>query len=106
MEREIKEFTTPSGNKITLKTYLTGSETQLVLDSEKVKKLKPVAVATDMPVSDALNFSIEVVKVIAVALNDQKENVLQSILDLPMSELNAIGNEAMAIWNSGFPATK
>jgi hypothetical protein len=78
-DREVKEFTTPKGLKIILKTYLTAREFTPIVDGKDTLKF-----------SEKNNMLIEAG---IVSINGSTENVLQQVLDLPVTEYTAITKE-------------
>jgi hypothetical protein len=82
MERETKEYVTPRGVKVLMKTYLTAREAVPVVDAkdltdvEKSQKLAAVAI---------------------VSLDGSAENVADRMLDLPIKEYSAILTELTAL---------
>jgi hypothetical protein len=76
--RETKEFTTPNGRTLVLKTYLTAREMFTVTDnkdlkdSEKTQKLAEAGI---------------------VSLDGSSENIGERLLDLPLADYTAIVKE-------------
>ena len=78
-ERETREFTTPGGHKVVLKTYLIAREFNPIADakddlknSEKTLKLAEVGIVT---------------------IDGSPENVSERLLDLPLSDYTAVVKE-------------
>jgi len=100
--RETKFIETPiTKTKVEIKTYITGREQQnvevnahenMVLKAKNLDKNKTPEM--DVPVGNfgALR-SNEYIKVIVVSVNDSKENILDTILDLPLPDFNFVAQE-------------
>jgi hypothetical protein len=82
MERETKEYVTPGGVKVLMKTYLTAREAVPVVDSKElsdVEKSQKLAAAA------------------IISLNGDTENISERMLDLPIKEYSAILTELTAL---------
>ena len=109
-ERETKEFTTPAGHKVVLRTYLTGRE---------ANELKAVMFsALKMNMEDAQSGKVNVIDVPGTFLVDQERKALgflvvsvdgdatapvDKLLDLPSAEYEAVVKEVNAIQNPTTP---
>ena len=105
MERETKEFKTPSGRVATLKTYLTQRETDTLIEMEKFKTIRPGNI-NDISVSLSNDFDKEITKAIVVAVDGVKEKVDDIIADLPAADGRAIREECGNIFKLGFQTAK
>src|SRR5450631_3106914 len=109
-ERETREFITPAGHKIVLRTYLTGRE---------ANELKGVMYAAfKMSMDDAQNGKVGMDKVsgefmieqeqkaiglLLVSLDENTESVLDRLLDLPQADYDAAKEEVEKITNPTTP---
>jgi hypothetical protein len=106
MERETKEFTTPGGHKIVLKTYLTAREVHNVLTD----LFKGQDVSTDEAKSGASRISmvigiqrnIKLVEAAVISLDGSNDNITERLQDLPASEYTAILNEVKPLAEGNF----
>lgn len=95
MERETKTFKTTSGKTtVVLYTYATGREVRAI-DSKYVSAMKldlqngePTMKNIDMSV--AYEAENEMIKALVVSVNDSKENILDTVLDLHQTEYEEI----------------
>jgi hypothetical protein len=80
--RETKEVILPSGLKVVMQTYVTGREVRAVsvLETEREKMIDTM-----------VEFSV-------VSLNGSKENLKDTILDLPAKDYVAIIKEAQSLF--------
>lgn len=98
--RETKSFTTPGGHAVVLNAYITGRESnaikQVLYDDLKMN-LKDAQNGTvamdDMPSSFVVKQEEKAIELIVVSIDGSSENVLQTVLDLPVPEYNAIVEE-------------
>jgi len=81
-ERPTKEFTTPGGLKVVIKTYLTAREAMPVIDGKTL---------TDMERSQKLAAAA------IVSIDGATEGVDEKLLDLPVQEYTAILTEITAL---------
>lgn len=94
MERETKEITTTGGNKVTLKTYLTGRESNEI-QSVYLKEAKLSMIGQQVAVEgfkalvhfDATRKTLEV---LVVALNGNTDKPWEKVLDLPVVEYEEV----------------
>jgi hypothetical protein len=110
MERETKAFTTPAGNTVVLHTYLTGREvTELIsiqFSSVKMQMSDPASKKFDTPNFDGsvvVTKELEEVKKFVVSLNNDTENPVEKLLDLPSTEYDAVLKEVEKIKNPTTP---
>lgn len=92
MKRETKEFITPSGAKIELKTYLSGREV--------------VAVVKDKGTKSDLEIAQELTKAAVISLNGVVEGAYEAILDLPNADYQALSAEVKEIAGGNFQKAK
>ena len=89
-QRETKQFETPGGHKVILKTYLTARE------------VIPVTDATELKSSEKTQKLIEIG---VISLDASTDNVVDRVLDLPISDYTAIVKELTGLF-SDLTATK
>jgi hypothetical protein len=77
-ERETKEFTTPGGHKLVLKTYLTAREAMPVIDKQDLTGTQKAQ---------------ELASSAIVSMDGSNEGISEKLLDLPLQEYTAILKE-------------
>jgi hypothetical protein len=77
-ERETKEFTTPQGHKLVLKTYLTARELMPITDDKDLKDSAKTHKLAEAGI---------------VSLGGDTQNIGERMLDLPVTEYTAIVKE-------------
>ena len=77
-ERATKEFTTPGGRSVVLKTYLTAREMFSVTDNKDLKDSEK---------------TLKLAEAGIVSLEGSSENVAERLLDLPIADYTAIVKE-------------
>jgi len=93
-KRETKEYVTTGGNKIVYKTYLTAGEHKQI-EAEFLKSAK-INFVGEKVVIDNVSPLVQgekenkMVEMLTVSINENKENILQNMLDLPYEEWNEI----------------
>tara|TARA_R110000868_G_scaffold234542_1_gene488247 strand:- start:4454 stop:4786 length:333 start_codon:yes stop_codon:yes gene_type:complete len=95
MERSTKKIVTPSGINVEVKEYITGREAReiqsIFLSGMEVKigadgKQEPTTVNPEL-VNKAQDKTIEL---LVVSVNDSKENILKTVLDLPKADFDCV----------------
>jgi len=104
MERETRKFKTVGGNLIEVKTYITGKESRDIsaIYLEGIKVGVDVEGKPSMPSVEMKNASRvqdKAIETIVVSFNGVKENILDSILDLPKIEFDEVVAELDKIQN-------
>lgn len=101
MERETKTITTPSGHKIILHTYATGREVREIegkyLSSVKVDVTKGEPTFKDFDTSAPFEAEKAMLKVLVISVDDKKENIIDTLLDLPSTDYEFIVSECNEI---------
>jgi hypothetical protein len=104
MDRETKEFTTPAGNKVVLRTYLTGKESNelkaimyadLKIDATDASSGK-VALA-DIPAGFMISQEKKLMGFLVVSVNGETNAPVEKLEDLPEAEYNAVLVEVQKI---------
>ena len=104
MDRESKEFTTPAGNKVALRTYLTGKESNelkaimyadLKIDATDAASGK-VALA-DIPAGFMIAQEKKLMDFLVVSVNGDTSAPIDKLEDLPEAEYNAVLAEVQKI---------
>lgn len=102
--RETKEFTTPAGNKVVLRTYLTGKESNelkaLMYADLKINTSDAAngkVALTDMPAAFMVKQEQKAVEFLVVSINGDTNAPVAAIEALPESEYNAVLAEVNAI---------
>jgi hypothetical protein len=109
-ERQTTTFTTPAGNKIVLRTYLTGREAadikNVMLSSLKMsmsdfesKKMDMGGLSGDILVQQER----KTLEYLIVSVNGTTEKPLDALLDLPATEYDAVLKEVEKIKNPTTP---
>lgn len=105
-ERETKEFTTPGGLKLVVKTYLTGREVNDVLrklfGAREVSAQADGSAATKLPISAGIDRNIFLIEAAVVSFDGSAENIIDRIQDLPSKEYTAILNEVKGLADGNF----
>ena len=105
MERETKEFTTPGGNKLVLKTYLTGREVNNVLKqifgSQEVSSQGGVP-QTKLSMVVGIERNIKLIETAVASLDGSSENLADRLQDLPSKDYAAILNEVKNLADGNF----
>lgn len=103
-ERETREFVTPAGNKVVLKTYLTGKESndlkalmyaELKINASDAATGK-VSLA-DMPAGFIIQQEQKAFQFLLVSINDNATDPLATLENLPEAEYNAVLAEVQKI---------
>ena len=105
MERETKEFTTPGGRKVTVKTYLTAREVNNVLrqifGSQEVST-QDGAPQAKLSMVVGIERNIKLIEAAVVSLDGSADNLAERLQDLPAAEYTAILNEVKALADGHF----
>lgn len=109
-ERETREFTTPGGRKIVLRTYLTGREANeikaVMLSAVKMgmTDAQEGKVAMDsIPGSFMVEQEKKALSYLLVSLDGDANAPVEKLLDLPSTEYDAVIKEVNAIQNPTTP---
>ena len=104
MERETREFTTPAGNKIVLRTYLTGKESnELKAIMYADLKINAADAAdgkvslADIPAAFMIAQESKAVQFLVVSVNGDTSAPVAKLEELPESEYNAVLAEVQKI---------
>ncbi|AVT83664.1 hypothetical protein [Rhodopseudomonas palustris] len=110
MARETREFTTPGGSKVVLRTYLNGREKQsikaAVYSSMKmnVNDMKEGDVSIDqLSGSFVVEQEQKALSYLLVSVNGNMDNPVEALLDLPATEYDAVVEEINKITNPTSP---
>lgn len=99
MARETKEILTPGGNKVVVKTYLTGGEAEqiedLFLAQSEIGEDQKVSFNVKSVVRDANHKLIELM---VVSLDGDEKNLLARLLELKADDYRAVVNELNGIY--------
>jgi len=105
MERETKEFTTPGGRKLVVKTYLTAREVnnalKAIFGSQEVSTQDGVT-QTKLPMVVGIERNIRLVEAAVVSLEGSTENLAERLQDLPSAEYTAILSEVKGLADGNF----
>lgn len=102
--RETKEFTTPSGFKVEIKTYITGREKReltnvfLTNDIKFNSESKDIAGINANLIDKAQDLAL---KTIVVSIDDSTEGIVETILDMKVEDYNAIVKAVNEVQNLG-----
>jgi hypothetical protein len=77
-ERQTKQFETPGGRKLVIKTYLTAREVMPVTDEKNLKQSEKTQKLAEAGI---------------VSIDGSTENIGDTLLDLPLSEYTSIIKE-------------
>jgi hypothetical protein len=109
-DRETREFTTPGGHKVVLRTYLTGQEdnelTSVLYGDLKMSvedMQKGIASVKDVPGTFIVKQEEKAVELLVVSVDGINDNAAQTVLNLPMLEYKAIVAEINNIRNPTTP---
>jgi len=100
MDRETKMVETPRGNKIEIKTYLTGGEMRKLhaiflkgaeLDTSSGEDGKPGV--KNIKADSFLEAERKTLELSVVSVNGSKENIVQTLQDLPNDDYQFVINE-------------
>lgn len=111
MERETKVIETKSGNKIVIKTYLTGREANSIKE-ELYKSFKfnvsskETGLDGDVTGEMALNQEKKLLSVIVVSVNGKTEGILDLLLDMHNDEYQQIVSEVNAVFSGNLAPAK
>ena len=109
-ERETKEFITPGGRKIILRTYLTGRESNelksvmfsaLKMNMEDAQSGK--VNVSDVPGTFLVEQERKALDILIVSIDGDTASPVDKLLDLPASEYEAVVKEVNAIQNPTKP---
>jgi len=105
-ERETKEFTTPGGLKLVVKTFLTGREVNEVLKklfgAREISAQSDGSAAAKLPIATGIDRNVFLIEAAVVSFEGSAENILERILDLPAKEYTAILNEVKSLADGNF----
>lgn len=97
MERETKEFKTTLGTTLKIKTYLTGLESRTIegkyLSMAKMDIKAGEPTFKDVDLNVGFEVEKELIKIAVVSVNENKENILETILNLRSEEYEEIVGE-------------
>lgn len=97
IERETKKITTPGNHELELKTYVTGRESREIqnvyLDKMNLKQTQNGQEIEGLKGSATGEAENKAIEIVAVSLDGENENIVDRILDLPVSEFNFIKAE-------------
>lgn len=109
-ERETKTITTPGGCSILLRTYLTGRESNQLKDvlfSDLKMNMADVQAGKiaieNIPASFLVKQEEKAIELLVVSVNGVSENVLQTVLDFPTADYDAVVEAINAIRNPSTP---
>lgn len=95
--RETREFTTPAGNKVLLKTYLTGKESNALkalmyadLKINATDAAEGKVALADIPANFMIAQERQAMGYLLVSLNEDTNAPLERLEELPESEYNAV----------------
>lgn len=93
-KRETKEYTTPSGRKVVLNSYITGREnreiTNIFLEKAEMTMVGNTPNITGIK-GDITNLAEnKTIELMVVSVDGQTDNVLDTILDLPTQDYDFI----------------
>jgi hypothetical protein len=104
MERETKEFATPAGNRVVLRTYLTGKESnELKAIMYADLKINAADAAdgkvslADIPAAFMIAQENKAVQFLVVSINGDTSEPITKLEALPESEYNAVLAEVQKI---------
>jgi hypothetical protein len=104
LERETREFTTPGGHKVVVRTYLTGKESkELKAIMYADLKISPTDATNgkpslaDIPVSFVLAQEDKAIEFLVVSLDGITENIADKLGDLPEPDYNTVLAEIQKI---------
>ena len=109
-ERETKEFITPGGRKIILRTYLTGRESNelksvmfsaLKMNMEDAQSGK--VNVSDVPGTFLVEQERKALDILIVSIDGDTASPVDKLLDLPATEYEAVVKEVNAIQNPTKP---
>jgi hypothetical protein len=106
MERETKEFITPAGRKVVLRTYLTGREAnelksvmfsalKMTMDNAETGKVN----VSDVPGTFLVEQERKALSFLVVSVDGETNAPVDKLLDLPSTEYEAVVTEANKIQN-------
>jgi hypothetical protein len=104
MERETKQFTTPAGNTVVLRTYLTGKESNelkaimyadLKINASDAAEGK--VSLSDIPAAFMIAQESKAVQFLIVSVNGDTNEPVAKLEELPESEYNAVLAEVQKI---------
>lgn len=106
MERETKEFTTPGGHKLVLKTYLTAREVNNVLTelfkSQEVTADDVKSGTQRVSLIVGIQRNIKLIEAAVISLDASSDNLADRLQDLPAPEYTAILNEVKPLAEGNF----
>jgi hypothetical protein len=103
MERKTHELTTPGGNTVVVKDYLTAREVNAVLT--ELFKSQEVSTSDQTPklsLTLGIQRNVKLVEAAVISLNGSTENLADQLQDLPMTEYAAILKEVQGLANGNF----
>jgi hypothetical protein len=109
-ERETKEFITPAGHKVVLRTYLTGRESNelksvmfsaLKMNMEDAQSGK--VNVSDVPGTFLVEQERKAFDILIVSIDGDTISPVDKLLDLPASEYDAVVKEVNQIQNPETP---
>jgi hypothetical protein len=113
MERETKEFTTPAGTKVVVKTYLTARESNQLrqaLYAEIKMSMSDMETGKtevkDIPATALLEQERKALEILIVNIDDSADNIADRLLDLRSEEYDAIVAEVNKITKPNFQGAK
>lgn len=111
MDRETREFTTPSGKKVVVKTYLTGRESNSVKEGMfKHMKLDVSGagepVVSEIPGTLVIEQERTLLSLIVVSLDGKTDGLVEAILDLRNEDYQAIVAEVNKIYQGNLTPAK
>lgn len=104
MERETKDLVTPLGNKVTIKTYLTGAESDDIMRG--VLQGETSADKPTVRTTAGLDRVIATLRAAIVSFNGVAEGAFDKINNLPLSERNFVMTEFNKVSNGDFQTGK
>jgi hypothetical protein len=109
-ERETKDFITPGGHKVVIRTYLTGRESSdlkaLMYSAVKMSiedAQTGKATVNDVPGTFLVEQEKKALGYLLVSVDGTTDNALDTLLDLPSTEYEAVVKEINAIQNPTTP---
>jgi hypothetical protein len=106
MERETKEFTTPGGRQVIVKTFLTAREVNNVLrqifGSQEVSAQADGSPQAKLSMVVGIERNIKLIETAVVSLEGSTENLADRLQDLPAAEYTTILNEVKTLADGKF----
>jgi hypothetical protein len=106
MERETKEFTTPGGRQVIVKTFLTAREVNNVLrqifGSQEVSAQADGSPQAKLSMVVGIERNIKLIETAVVSLEGSTENLADRLQDLPATEYTTILNEVKTLADGNF----